>query len=276
MFLNLKILIDNISKNEQFISEHGLSIHITSNKKNYLFDTGQTSNFALNAKKLGVDLKKVDYLILSHGHYDHVGGLPEFMKLNKIAKIYLRKNALKSRFSRQKDGTYKSVSVESLVNINSQIHLTSNAYTINQNASLFSDVFENQLMPSGNQHLFELIEGTYVADDFSDEQNLILEENNKIVLFTGCSHRGIINILKQAEKILSKKVDVVVGGFHLYSNSTQTSEDPVLIKEIAAYIKTTNTVFYTMHCTGIGPYSLLKSILKDQIYYLKAGDEITL
>ncbi|MDD2682314.1 MAG: MBL fold metallo-hydrolase [Bacilli bacterium] len=90
----IKSLSDNISLNEKFLHEHGLSIYIEINNIKVLFDTGASSIFSNNALKLNIKLKDVDYLIISHGHYDHGGGLNTFLNINTKAKIFFQKMLL--------------------------------------------------------------------------------------------------------------------------------------------------------------------------------------
>ena len=97
--MKITVLVENTTSNADFIAEHGLSLLINSNEKTILFDCGQTDAFIKNAKTLGVDLSQVDFLILSHGHYDHGGGLKDFLKINKKATLYLPQNAFDGHYN---------------------------------------------------------------------------------------------------------------------------------------------------------------------------------
>jgi 7,8-dihydropterin-6-yl-methyl-4-(beta-D-ribofuranosyl)aminobenzene 5'-phosphate synthase len=87
--------IDHEIKNKHLESQHGLSMHIETKEHHILFDTGQNAKFINNAKILGVDLTKVDICVISHGHYDHGGGLKAFLKLNNHAKVYMHPEAFR-------------------------------------------------------------------------------------------------------------------------------------------------------------------------------------
>ena len=106
--MKITALTENTPFNDNISAEHGLSLYIETEKHNILFDMGQTSLFAENAKKLGIDLTKVDIAVLSHGHYDHGGGLTEFLKINKTAPVYINRYA----FGDYYNGTEKYIALE--------------------------------------------------------------------------------------------------------------------------------------------------------------------
>lgn len=92
--MKISILTDNRTKKRDFLAEHGLSIYIETEKANILFDTGQSDVYCRNALKMDVDLNKTDFIILSHGHYDHCGGLIHFPQAKKCRKSMPRKPPL--------------------------------------------------------------------------------------------------------------------------------------------------------------------------------------
>ena len=92
-------LMENTAAVPDVLSEHGLSLYLEGKGHRILFDTGQSENFAVNAKRLGVDLAAVDLAILSHGHYDHGGGLKRFLELNQKAPVYLSVYAFEPHFN---------------------------------------------------------------------------------------------------------------------------------------------------------------------------------
>ena len=120
----------------------------------------------------------------------------------------------------------------------------------------------------GNLELF--------TDDFKHEQNLIVNSNNKIVVLSGCAHRGILNIMDKAMTIIKGEPDYVIGGFHLYSNSRQICEDSAKIEQIALSLKNLTTKFYTCHCTGIKPFKMLRAVMGEKIEYISTGTELVL
>lgn len=272
----IKSLSDNISLNEKFLHEHGLSIYIEINNIKVLFDTGASSIFSNNALKLNIKLKDVDYLIISHGHYDHGGGLNTFLNINTKAKIFFQKNAFNDFYSSQENNTTKYIGLDkSLIN-NDRLILIDNEFKINEYLMLFSKVSEKKLYPSGNKHLFVFKNSELIEDDFLHEQYLIIQERDKVILISGCSHKGIINIINECINTYNLKIDYVIGGFHLYSNSKSISEDISIIEEYASELLKNDIVYYTCHCTGDKAFQILKKKMGSKIKYLSSGMEIKL
>ena len=100
--MRFRFLMENKTDGPGCLAEHGLSIYIETQGRKLLFDTGASALFADNAKRLKVDLEEVEALIISHGHYDHTGGVPEFCRINKIAPIYIHEDAFYETYGMEK------------------------------------------------------------------------------------------------------------------------------------------------------------------------------
>jgi len=270
----VKTLVDDISNSKLFDKEHGLSLYIETKHHKILFDTGSSGLFADNAKKMGVDLSKVDLVFISHGHYDHCGGLKTFLGLNNNAKIYINKIALGEFYSHRSNGEIKYIGIDKELISHNQFILVDDHLIIDDELELFSNVKGSKFCPSANKHLLVKKDGAYIGDDFAHEQNLIIKENNKIVLIVGCAHKGIINILEHYYANNENNLDYIIGGFHLFNHSSGVYEDSNVISEIGSYLLGTKAKFYTCHCTGITAYEELKQIMGDNVFYLSTGNEI--
>ena len=145
-------LMENMPGSSGCICEHGLSFYIETKKHCLLVDTGASDRFIENAEKLGVDLRKVDTVILSHGHYDHGGGLPAFLELNQKAKIYIRDKAFGDFYHRgaQKE---RYIGIEKSLRESKQIMLVKDHLIIDDELSLFTHVTGRKRWPSGNHFL---------------------------------------------------------------------------------------------------------------------------
>jgi len=274
--LKIKVLMDDESLDERFEKEHGLSLLIEHQLGSVLFDTGKTGAFIDNARLMNADLSKVKHVVLSHGHYDHTGGLKTFLEFNRHAKIYFQINGSKQRFSQKEDGKVSYIGVGEDFPSGSRVTYTDTLFKINESMTLFSGVEGKHFVPSLNKSLFQQTDQGFERDDFSDEQNLIIQENGKIALISGCSHKGILNIIDKAEEILHKPIDVVIGGFHLFNFTRHLMEDEKNIQSIIDYFQNRKTKIYVMHCTGTQPYDILKKALQNRIEYKAAGTEIFL
>ena len=267
----IKTLVENTSISDDFRNEHGLSLFIATKKHKILFDLGASELFAENAEKLGVDLAAVDIVVISHGHYDHGGGLKTFLKLNSRAKIYLNQKAFEKHYSNQANSDKKYIGLDEELLTNSQLVFVNDHLVIDEELELFSDVQGKKLTSKGNLDLLKQANEKLTPDDFSHEQNLLIHENQKTALFAGCAHNGIVNIIDRVIDMRNNFPAFVIGGFHLYNPAKNVSEDDELIKRVAGCLENTTSKYYTCHCTGIEPFRKLKEILGDQIEYLATG-----
>lgn len=264
-------LIDNVSYIPELKSEHGLSYYIETFKHKILFDTGQSSSFIDNAKVLNIDLTQVDIVIISHGHYDHGGGLIDFLKLNHHAKVYVNQFAFNNFYSKNTE-ELKYIGLNQSLSHHPQIvFVHSDTYVIDDTLILYSGINQLNLSPLGNSVLVEKRGIDVKQDTFLHEQNLVIRENDKVVLMAGCAHNGILNILQQVSSRSKFKITHVFGGFHLYNLTKDIYEDEERILELGKHLLIFNAKFYTGHCTGIRAFDYLKQFMKDKIEYNSVG-----
>lgn len=268
-------LIENTEGSHDCLFEHGLSFYIETDKHKLLVDTGASHAFLINAEKLGVDVKQIDMVILSHGHYDHAGGILGFAEQNPTAKIWMQRSAGEAYYHKN-DSMEKYIGIDSGIMGLPQLVLLNGDKKIDEELSLFCGVTGRKLWPSGNLELKRKEGDEFYQDEFRHEQYLVIEEAGKRVLISGCAHNGILNILDKYHEIYGEFPDAVISGFHMRKKSGYTEEDFEVIKEIAIELKKTNTRFYTGHCTGELPYQILKEYMGEQLEYVHSGDAIQL
>lgn len=256
-----------------FACEHGLSFYIETDGRRLLFDMGQTDLFLKNAAACGVDLSKVDTAFVSHGHYDHGGGLAAFLAVNDRAPVYLHAQAFERHFSHKPDGI-KDIGLDAALEANPRLRRVSGVTRIDEKLTLFSDITGADCVPTGNRTLYERENGQYVPDRFVHEQSLLVREDGKTVLFTGCAHRGVVNICARAKELLGRDPDVVVGGMHLFSPSSGKSEPDEKIRAVASRLAQTDSRYYTCHCTGQHAFDVLRGTLGERIAFCAAGSII--
>lgn len=257
---------------------HGLSIYAETEKHRILFDAGPDGALLLgNAEKLGIDLEKVDIAVLSHGHYDHAGGLRAFMEKNNTARLYIHTLAATRGHYATEDVGWRKIGLdESIISdFADRIILTSGRLDIDDELCLFSDISTADFISGSNSSLFEEQDGEYVPDPFHHEQNLLVREGGKLHLLAGCAHRGIVNILRRAEEIGGKAPDFVFSGFHLTNPGLKLDLPEDFVRLVGAQLKKYPSIYYTGHCTGAKPYATLKSILGDRANYLCGGLDVT-
>lgn len=269
----IKTLVENTSLSEDFGHEHGLSFYIETNKYRILFDLGASDLFLQNARKLNVNIVDVDFLVISHGHYDHGGGLNTFFKENTKAEVFIHNLAFEKYYALRPHDKLEYIGLDANLKENKQIVFTSDRFFISKGIQLFSGIAQIEPRPKSNSGLLMEHEGQLLDDNFEHEQYLVIEEDGKSLLITACSHNGIINILEHIHSLKERMPDCVIGGFHLSSRSG-CNEDFETINRIGKYLNNTKAKYYTCHCTGIEAYKRLKSIMGDSLDYLSAGSEI--
>ena len=270
-------LLENTSSQPKLTPKHGLSLYIETGHKKILFDTGPDHTFIENARKLNVDLSTIDLVFLSHGHYDHGGGIPAFQKLNKTARIILSRSAMNPFYARLPLGLSKHIGLPRDKMDTRNCDFISQDQQIDETLHVFTRFGRKGLIPLGNlSFLVKNDQGKKVEDDFAHEIALLICEGNTNVLFTGCSHSGVGNMV---QSVLNRsgldRIDLVMGGFHLFNPVNRKTESPEriqqLVTELAAY---PDTRFYTGHCTGKKAFNQLKELMKDRICEFKTGTEI--
>lgn len=257
------LMEDNLCE-KGLVAEHGLSVYVETAKHKLLIDTGQSDKTWDNARQKGIDLKSIDTIILSHGHYDHSGGLMTFASLNPDALIYLRSNVGGDYYSCKEDGE-KYIGINKDILKIPNIQLVSENIKIDEELSLFTGVKPNRLWPKGNRLLHEKIGEEYVQDTFSHEQYLAIQyDKNQYALISGCAHNGILNILDTFRKLYGTEPAIVVSGFHMIQQK-YTDADLQEIRSVAEELVAMDTVFYTGHCTGTVAFEILKEVMGEKL-----------
>lgn len=258
--MKLWTLMENTACREDCTCEHGLSLYIETGAHRILFDTGQTGAFADNAATLGIDLQAVDLCILSHGHYDHGGGLIRFLALNDHAPVYLSRHA----FGQHYNGTAKYIGLDPALASSDRLVFADDQLVLDETLSLHSSCALPTPYPADPFGLTVLREGVFIPEDFRHEQYLLIREGQRRILISGCSHRGILNIVDHF------RPDVLVGGFHMMKLDP-TGNGAQTLEAAAQTLLTFSTTYYTGHCTGAEQFSFLRERMGNRLQALSAG-----
>lgn len=251
--MKFQIVIDNRSQenNLELHSEHGLSIYFETDGKKWLFDTGASGNFAVNAAKMGIHINEIDKLIISHGHNDHTGGLETFLSLNNKAEIFIAPDITTTDYISYKRKTIRNISTnKKLITENKkQFHFVKNNKILTKNVALMTKYTITHPQPRANKTLFVADELEMTYDNFAHEITLIVKERENLIILSACSHNGVLNIIQSAcEFMKMKKIKAYIGGTHLIDNTYDEKE----INEITETLKKEHpdAVLFTGHCTG--------------------------
>jgi 7,8-dihydropterin-6-yl-methyl-4-(beta-D-ribofuranosyl)aminobenzene 5'-phosphate synthase len=215
-----------------FESEHGLSVYFEKDGKKFLFDTGQTDIFLKNAEKFGITLTDIDYLIFSHGHYDHTGGLQKF-KINKKTKIVCHPLCIKPKYDGKRYIGFPKVKLDIKFS-EVFLKLSDNVY------------FLGEIPGERKKSLGEVVDEDERKKDFLlDDTGIAITEGDNLIVIAGCAHSGIANIAKYAFLKFPEKKIIVIGGFHMLNYSADE------IRKTGEELKKSNVIkVYPGHCTG--------------------------
>lgn len=261
--MKIYALMENTPYEPEFAAEHGLSLYIETDRHKILFDTGASGAFADNAKLLGVDLSQVELAVLSHDHYDHGGGIARFLEVNDHAPMYLSKYAFGERY----DALGMYIGLDHKLAECGRLRFVEDYLELDDQLSLWSCNDRQGAYPLDSAGLLEERDGVRKPDVFCHEQYLMIRENGKKVLISGCSHKGILNIMDWLEP------DVLIGGFHFMKQEITPQGNPVLDQAAGALLEH-KTAYYTCHCTGQAPFDYLKKQMGERLQYLASGQVI--
>ncbi len=274
--IRVRILTENRAGEKFMLAEHGLSLLIEADDCKVLFDTGHTNVFSSNASVAKEELSAVDALVLSHGHYDHTGGVPDFCRLNEKAKIYVNPDAFCERYESENGKPFGDhIGIPwSCEDIKSErIMLTKKPLEIRDNIILSGSVeIESEENRPPIYFLKKNSNGEYIGDSVEDEQFMIVKGKEGAYIFVGCSHPGILNCLSYAKKLLpDTKICGVIGGMHLEKYSSEQ------LDVIVSGLKTAEVEkVIPLHCTGIAASCYLKNSFGENCLLLNCGDEFFL
>lgn len=272
--MRVTVLMENATPSSRFVAKHGLSLLLEVNGLKILFDMGPDASFLDNACTLGVDVAATDLAIVSHGHYDHGGGLAAYLDATRDvahpAPVYLSEHAFEEHLSGTPE-RHRNIGLDPALAGDPRLVKTGELRALGHGLMLFSHTGHAHAPSASNSRLLERRDGAVVPDAFLHEQSLLVREGDRRLLVSGCSHGGILNIMDRAQTLAGGPLDAVVAGFHLMAPSAGTVEDPQATRLLARELACLPTRYYTFHCTGLDAYGLLRDELGDRVRYLCCG-----
>jgi 7,8-dihydropterin-6-yl-methyl-4-(beta-D-ribofuranosyl)aminobenzene 5'-phosphate synthase len=276
MGLVITTLSENTAGRDGFLGEWGLSILVESDDTKVLFDTGQSFSVVHNAKLLGVDLSQVDKIVLSHGHFDHTGGLKHVLgEMGKEIEAIAHPDIWQAKFNRQgKEARYIGIpfSRRELEDLGASFRLTAEPVAISDSIMTSGEIPIVTDYEDIEPFLVVKANGNFEPDIFRDDQALIIKTPAGLVVILGCAHRGIINTLYHAQKISGvKRIDTVLGGCHLMNASEERIWRTVdALKELGV------NRLGVCHCTGMAASVIMAREFGDRFFSNNAGTVLNL
>jgi 7,8-dihydropterin-6-yl-methyl-4-(beta-D-ribofuranosyl)aminobenzene 5'-phosphate synthase len=276
--MKVVVLIDNNPDPEGiYLTEHGISIYFEVDGLKWLFDVGASPDFGINARRMGIDICDVDYLVLSHAHRDHTGGLEYFLRKNKKARVVMAPLSSGQLFVSYRKQIHHDITIDHSVvaNFIDRFTFAENDLILSPNVTLIRHIPKIDPLPKANGLLFQTDGEVERLDDFRHEIALTVRTSNGIVLFSGCSHHGILNILKSASQIFNGETFIAtIGGTHLpdsdwYSEFETAQEIAEMANAMASQYAEMKLI--TGHCTGHQAQQQFSTILTDRFELFHSG-----
>jgi 7,8-dihydropterin-6-yl-methyl-4-(beta-D-ribofuranosyl)aminobenzene 5'-phosphate synthase len=275
MAFSITTLSENTAGMGDFLGEWGLSVLIETDTANILLDTGTTISAVYNADSLGIDFPKVDKIVLSHGHYDHTGGLREVLKrMKKEVEIVAHPDVWQTKYSRRKGKPDKYIGIpfqrEELENLGARFELTKKPVKISDNIWTTGEVPMVTDYETIDPFLFIKQDSEFQPDPVLDDQAVIVKTEQGLVVILGCAHRGMINTIYHAQKITGiTEIKAVIGGSHLIG-----ATDERLFQSIAALRELGVQKVGLCHCTDLPVISVLAQEFGENFIFNKAGTRL--
>ena len=247
--IRITVLVENSVHRQGLVAEHGLSFHVQSGEHSLLFDTGQTDLAVINAETLRLPLDRVKAIVLSHGHYDHTGGVTAMLDVVTEARVYLHPTAFGKKFS-QSSGQSRPIGMSDCV-AQAIRHRTGGFIETTARTEIMEGVFATGEIPRTTTYedtggaFFLDAEGTR-PDPLLDDQALVIDLGRSVILLLGCAHSGVVNTLDHVRHLTGgKPVSAVIGGLHLGS-----AREERIQQTIARLRDAQLEILAPAHCTG--------------------------
>ncbi|GBE14537.1 MAG TPA: MBL fold metallo-hydrolase [Proteobacteria bacterium] len=254
------------------IGEHGFAALIERGDEKVLFDTGQGYALLHNARIMGFDLAGVNKVALSHGHYDHTGGLAELLKAGGERDIYAHPGIFVSRYWKGPDGSMKPIGIpfnrDYLEGLGARFRLDKMAQEVADGISTTGEIDRVTPFEGGDTSMFLSPEPGGEVDPLPDDLSLVVEGEAGLIVLLGCAHAGLVNILKHVEKMRpGKKIHAVLGGTHLgFSSEEQMAGTIEAMKGMGV------EKVGASHCTGLaGSCRLREAVGDEKFFFAGAG-----
>lgn len=271
--MKLTVLVENTVRKPGLLAEHGLAFRLETGSRGILFDTGQSDIIAHNAAALGLSLRDVNAILLSHGHFDHTGGLGTVLRDAPGARVFLHPAALEAKYSGSKgpDCRFIGMAPETVRTVRSQseVHYTSAP------TEIAGGLFVTGPVPRGSS--FENTGGAFFrdpecgeADELPDDQAAFMETRAGLVVILGCAHAGVVNTLTYIRDLVpGRPVHAVIGGMHLGAAGPER-----IAATLAVFRELDPRWILPLHCTGFEAAARMWNDFPERVLPCPVGTEM--
>lgn len=272
--VKVTVVVENTASGDGMIPEHGICFWIEIGSTKVIFDTGQGGALLNNARILGVSLEQAEFVVLSHGHYDHTGGLKAVLLLSPNSIVYAHQAAFQPKFACNEYGRSRAIGMPSM-NEKSVRKLAGDVIFTTKPTQIADCLFVTGEIPRVTEFEdtggpFFLDEGCIKSDPFLDDQALFFESSRGIVVLLGCAHAGVINTLLYIQQLThGKPIHAVMGGMHLLSASRKRMNNT-----IKYLVRIKPDLLGPAHCTGRAATAELWEAFSQKCFPCSVGTSI--
>lgn len=276
MAIQITTLSENTA-NIGYLAEWGLSILVTTDNLNILMDTGASISTTHNANILGTDLSRIDKIVLSHGHYDHTGGLRHVLRRTGEVEVIAHPDIWAPKYARRdkhEQERYVGIPFQraELESLGARFNLTREPVQLGDSIMTTGEITMSVSFEEIDPDIYVKKDGSLQPDPMADDLSLVIDTEAGLIVILGCAHRGIINTLRHAQKLTGKEtVYAAIGGTHLFrASENQIRQTVAALKEMG--IKKLGV----SHCTGFTAAARLYQEMPDAFFLNNAGTRFTL
>lgn len=274
--MKITVLTENTVSRRGLLAEHGLSVLVETGEKRILFDTGQSGVYVHNAERLGISLEGLDAIVLSHGHYDHTGGLAEFPG-DVSCPVYLSGKALEDKWCLSGDGKENRCIGVPWREDAQELERLPLVFTWEQE-EIFPDIYLLGQIPAtvpsemGEKPFRILQNGRFLPDTTEDEQLLVIRTSQGLAVFAGCAHPGILSCVEKVKKTFpGENLFSLLAGMHLRGCPQERVEETITGLKEAGF-----TYLIPLHCTGTMAIARMKMAFGKSCLMAEAGKHFSL
>ncbi len=277
MGIRITTMSENSAAMGNLLAEWGLSVLVETDTVNVLFDTGKSISVTSNADTLGIDLGKIDKVVLSHGHHDHTGGLFQFLRRKrKDVEIIAHPDSWGDKYVHREGEAYRYIGIpfrrQYLESFGAAFNLSTKPVKISDEIMTTGEVLMQTDYEMVTSSLYVREGDGWQPDPILDDMALIIKTGLGLVVILGCAHRGIINTLYQAQQLTGvEKIHTIMGGAHLVGESEER-----VWKTIAALKELDIQRLGLCHCTGLPAISLMAQEFGERFFFNVTGTVIDL
>jgi len=269
------VLVDNQAHVANLLPQHGYSLWLETERGNLLLDAGLDEQVVRHADILGIHLASTDWMVLSHGHYDHTGGVPAVLAAGARPRVAMHARIWEPRRSTSADGGVRSIGIPWPRHLLTEAGVSVTDVTLA--TALLPGVWSTGSIANVMRHqplarLQRQVDDQWSIDSFPDEQALVLQTTAGLVVCTGCCHAGLVNTLLAAQYVTGvPQIYAIIGGLHLHESSP---EEVIAVADAVRPFRPSH--LWVSHCTGDAAYHLLRERLGPSVAWAGAGDRLEL